>query len=659
VSPRRGGAATASARIRPAAAWQATLGAIVGDDGTRFRVWAPEQRQVDLVVEGTGGLDVRPLAAGRDGWFEAAFADLGPGTRYRYRLDGDGPFPDPASRAQPDGVHEPSAVVDPRFAWTDRGWHGVAPTSLVVYEAHVGTFSPEGTFAGAMRRLPALCALGITALELMPIADFPGAHNWGYDGVAPFAPARCYGSPDDLRRLVDAAHGLGLAVLLDVVYNHLGPDGAYLNRFSPYYFTDRHASPWGAGVNLDGPHSRPVRDFFVENALHWMHEYHLDGLRLDATHALPDDSPTHLVAEIAAAVHDTIADRHVHVIAEDDRNLAAIVTPTADGGWGLDAVWADDFHHQLRAHLAGDRDGYFADFTGTTPDIAATVRQGWFYTGQPSAFRGTPRGTDPSAVAPERFVICLQNHDQVGNRAAGDRLHHQIDPAAFRAASLLLLTAPQTPLVFMGQEWAATTPFQYFTDHAEPLGRLVSEGRRREFAAFTAFGGDVPDPQAAATFAASRLRWSERADEPHASTLRFHQAVLAFRHGELAVEAAGQVAAVALDAETVAVRRRSTDGGLAIVVARLRGAGEVDLAASGLAPDARTWSCRLTSEDPPFSPLSVRPEIDGLPGLPLLRFRGPAAVVLVSSARPGVATDAGLIAAANAAAAPVAGRPGT
>lgn len=612
-------------------AWPASLGAIVHGGGTRFRVWAPERRRVELIVDGGGERDVRPLAAGADGWFDTSFADLGPGTRYEYRLDGAGPFPDPASRHQPDGVHGPSAIVDPAFAWTDHGWEGVAPASLVIYEAHVGTFSPEGTFDGMRRRLPHLRALGITALELMPIADFPGGRNWGYDGVAPFAPARCYGTPDDLRRLVDAAHAQGLALLLDVVYNHLGPDGACLHHYSPYYFTDR-ASPWGAGVNLDGPHSGAVREYFVENALHWVHEYHVDGLRLDATHALHDDSAVHLAAEIAAAVRATAPGRHVHVIGEDDRNLASIVTPAYGGGWGLDAVWADDFHHQMRVHLAGDHDGYFADFTGASSDIAATLRRGWFYAGQRSAFRDAPRGSDPSAVPPERFVICLQNHDQVGNRACGERLHHQIAPAAFRAASLLLLAAPQTPLLFMGQEWAATTPFQYFTDHAEPLGQQVSDGRRREFAAFAAYGSDVPDPQAASTFASSRLRWTECRDEPHASTLRLHVAALAFRR-ELDGEAAGQVAAVALDADTVAVRRRLRDGGVAIVVARLRGAGDVDLAATDLAVDEHRWACRFTSEDPLFSPRPVRPRIDGLPGPPRLRFAGPASVVLVSRAR--------------------------
>jgi maltooligosyltrehalose trehalohydrolase len=629
---------------RPAAgpdrhAWRGTIGAVVTSAGVvDFRVWAPSARTVDVVVERAGRVDqVRRLTAEPDGMFSLTWDGLDAGTLYRYRLDGQGPFPDPASRSQPRGVHGPSCVVDPAFPWTDHVWTGVPLDALVLYELHVGTFSTEGTFAAVTARLPELQRLGVTALQLMPVADFAGERNWGYDGVAPFAPARCYGHPDDLRRLVDTAHGFGLAVLLDVVYNHLGPDGAYLSRFSPHYFTERHPSPWGAGIDLDGAHSRPVRAYLLENALHWIHEYHFDGLRLDATHALHDDSATHLLAELAGAVHGTVRGRHVHVTAEDDRNLATIVTPAGEGGWGLDAVWADDFHHQMRRLLAGDDDGYYRDFSGTTADLAATIRQGWFYTGQYSAHRRAGRGTDPSTLPPERFVICLQNHDQVGNRARGERLHHQIAPAAFRAATVLLLTAPQTPLIFMGQEWAASTPFQYFTDHAEPLGRLVTEGRRREFAAFAAFGGDpagVPDPQAMATFVASRLRWSERDSEPHAATLRLHRAVLALRRSELGPASAAMAAAEPLDADTVGVRRTTRDGGTVIVVARLRGAGDVDLARSHLVPADRQWTCRLTSEDSEFSAQPAPPQVVRGPRAPRIRFRGPATVILVSDAGP-------------------------
>jgi maltooligosyltrehalose trehalohydrolase len=443
---------------------------------------------VEVVLETRGrSPQRRALGSAPRGYFEATFGDVAAGDRYRYVLDDRGPFPDPASRYQPDGVHGASMVVDPAaFGWSDRGWSGVRLDELVVYELHVGTFAPGGRFENVEARLPYLRDLGVTAVELMPIADFPGTRNWGYDGAALFAPARCYGAPDGLRRLVDSAHRIGLAVLLDVVYNHVGPDGAYLYAFSPYYFTDRYESVWGAGVNLDGEHSEDVRTFLCENALHWLEEYHIDGLRLDATHAMHDDSPRHFLAELGERVAGLPGWRRL-LIAEDDRNLAHMVTPRSAGGWGLDAVWADDLHHQFRRLLAGDSDGYYQDFRGTTADIAATIRQGWFFTGQRSTHRGEARGTDPSGLALERFVVCLQNHDQVGNRAFGDRLHHQIGLPAYRAASVLLLTAPETPLLFMGQEWAASTPFLFFTDHPPELGRLVTKGRRREFRRFTAF----------------------------------------------------------------------------------------------------------------------------------------------------------------------------
>jgi maltooligosyltrehalose trehalohydrolase len=612
------------------APWSPSLGAVVDGTHTKFRVWAPAASSVDVLIHDTGA--AHPLTPETDGMFSGSLADAAPGCRYRYRLSGGDAYPDPASRCQPDGVHGPSMVVSPwTFEWTDARWTGVPLADLVIYELHVGTFSQSGTFAGAMALLPALRDLGITAIELLPVAAFPGERNWGYDGVDLFAPARCYGLPDDLRRLVDAAHRHGLAVLLDVVYNHLGPDGAYLQPFSPYYFTQRHHSPWGAGVNLDGEHSRHVREFFIENALHWIHEYHLDGVRLDATHAMQDDSPRHFLAELTDRVHGSTSGRHVHVIAEDDRNLAGIVLPPDKGGWGLDAVWADDFHHQVRRAAAGDADGYFRDYSGTADDIAATIRQGWFFTGQHSPHRQAPRGTDATAVAPQRFVYCVQNHDQIGNRAFGDRLHHRIDLAAYHAASALLLMLPQTPLIFMGQEWAARSPFLYFTDHHAELGRQVTEGRRREFAAFAAFADEtaraaIPDPQAAATFQASRLDWTERDAAPHAQTLRLYTQLLSFRR-QLAEGSSGDAAtARALDADTIGVRRRARNGDHLLAVVRLRGAASVslDLVASG----AESWVPVLTTEDAAFSPQPAPPVIEPSDRSPVIRFCGPAAVIL-------------------------------
>ncbi len=631
------------------AAWRGTLGAIVQGGGqVDFRVWAPRAGAVDLVVEREGhGAEARPLAGSADGSFTITCHDLTAGARYHYVLDGAGPLPDPASRYQPLGVHGPSAVVDPvAYGWSDDRWAGVPLTELVVYELHVGTFSPAGTFAGAAERLPALRALGVTCVELMPVADFPGTRNWGYDGTALFAPALCYGTPDDLRRLVDTAHGLGLAVLLDVVYNHTGPDGSYLSRFSPYYFTDRHASPWGAGLDVDGEQSARVREFVIENALHWIHEYHMDGLRLDATHAIHDGSSRHLLAELTARVKSSAAHRYVHVIAEDHRNLATMVTPPDESGWGLDAVWADDFHHQMHRLLTGDHDGYYRDFSGTAADLATTIRQGWFFTGQYSEHLQAPRGTDPSSIPARRFVVCLQNHDQVGNRALGERLHQQIDAAAFRAASVVLLTAPQTPLLFMGQEWATSSRFLYFTDHQEPLGRLVAEGRRREFGDFAGFADPaaadgIPDPQALSTFLASRLDWSERDVEPHASTVRLYTALLDFRRTQLVAEGGLEEFAVeALNDDTILTIRTNGAGVRHLIVARLRGAGPADLGASALiAATGGGWTRVLTSEDPAFSHTGTSVEVDCSGTTPLIRFEGPAAVILTALPRAAAGAD--------------------
>jgi maltooligosyltrehalose trehalohydrolase len=597
------------------------FGAIPTDDGFAFRVWAPGQKQLALVMERPDGSTVHPMGSAPDGTHSATVPGVTAGDRYRYRLDDDRVLPDPASRSQPDGVHGPSALVDPRgFPWTDGAWSGIALEDVVFYELHVGTFSPEGTFAGAAARLPELAALGVTAVELMPVADFPGNRNWGYDGVALFAPARCYGTPDDLRRLVDAAHALGLAVFLDVVYNHFGPDGAYAAAFSPYFFTDRHRTPWGAAMNFDGEGSATARAFFLDNARHWITEYHFDGLRLDATHAIVDDGPRHFLAELTAHVRGAVQGRRVLVVAEDHRNLSWMLKPESERGWGLDAVWADAFHHQCRRLLAGDSEGYYRDYSGRTEDLATTIRRGWFYIGQQSIHLGEPRGTDPAGIPNDRFVICAQNHDQIGNRALGTRLHHEIDAAAYRAVSTLLLTAPETPLLFMGQEWAASTPFLFFTDHNPELGRLVTEGRREEFKHFAAFSDPaardrIPDPQAESTFLASRLRWDERAAGPHASTLRLYRALLELRRREPALRRAANFTVGAPDEGTIALQRDPFQ-----IVVRLQGHGAVPLPPG-------SWTCLLTTEDGAFCQDPQPVEIsEGI-----VCFKRPGGVVLHSA----------------------------
>lgn len=503
------------------------LGALVRPDGVLFRVWAPEHHALAVVLERPQGLSVLPLAATGEGFFEGFAPDLKAGARYRLRVDG-AFYPDPASRYQPDGVHGPSEVVDPAtFLWRDADWQGVAQDELVFYELHVGTFTAQGTFEGVRERLPYLRDLCVTALELMPVADFPGRWNWGYDPAALYAPSRAYGTPDDLRALVDAAHNLGIAVFLDVVYNHLGPDGAYLAALAPL-FTDRHQTPWGRAINLDDAHSEGVRNLFIDNALSWLREFHLDGLRLDATHALADDSPRHFLAELAEAVATLPGHRRL-LIAEDHRNLNALIRPRP-AGYGLDGVWVDDFHHQVRNLTAGDTEGYYAHYAGTTTAaLAETLNRGWYFDGRPSPATGQPRGTPPESLHPWQSVFCIQNHDQVGNRPLGNRLSDDVAPPLYRAASALLLFAPELPLLFMGQEWATKTPFLFFTDHADALGRQVSEGRRREFEDFAGFQGEVPDPQDPTTFLRSRLRWAELEQIEHAQMLTYYRDLLARR----------------------------------------------------------------------------------------------------------------------------------
>jgi len=633
---------------RTAPPWRPSFGAWLEDGGTRFRVWAPESESVGVRLEsGRRRGSTTALAPLGDGTFGDLVEGVAAGDRYRYRLDGrDALLPDPAARFQPDGVRGPSEVIDPAsFRWSDAGWSGVPLEDLVLYELHVGAFSERGTFAGVTDRLPYLRDLGVSAIELMPVADFPGERNWGYDGVALFAPARCYGRPDDLRRLVDAAHRVGIAVHLDVVYNHLGPDGAALPFFTGHYFSSRHRTPWGQAVNLDGEHSEVVRELLIDNALHWIHEYHLDGLRLDATHALMDDGPRHFLAELAARVHASSPSRKVLLVAEDHRNLARLVTPERSGGWGVDAVWADDFHHLVRRHLAGDHEGYFADFSGSLADVATTIEQGWFYVGQRAPRSGEHRGSDPRGLPPRRFVFCLQNHDQVGNRALGERLHHQIDAAAYRAASAVLLFAPQTPLLFMGQEWGASTPFLYFTDHGARLGEAIRKGRRREFERFSAFADprsreQIPDPQALSTFLASKLVWSEIEQDAHRTTLSLYRALLALRRTEPALCSTRRedCAAVALDEETLLVRRAARDGRGLALVARLCGSGTAELNGPDLdggssgSRSAPAPQVLLTTEDAEFSADPSPPRLAIAGDALRIEFTRPAAVILATAA---------------------------
>jgi len=498
----------------------------------RRTVWAPRAERAELVLEDGERLAMEPAG---DGCFQLESVRLVPGRRYRVSLDGGPPLPDPRSSFQPDGVEGTSELVDEEFAWTDAGWSAPPLRDAIVYELHVGTFSPEGTFEGVVRRLDHLTDLGVNAVELMPVAEFPGRWGWGYDGVNLYAVRAAYGGPDGLRRLVDACHRRGVAVILDAVYNHLGPAGNHLDQFGPY-FSDRYRTPWGSAVNFDGPGSDGVRDFVAGNVRRWLRDFHLDGLRLDAVHAIHDESARHIVEQLAETVEalEAALGRRLWLILEMDRNDPRGVWPRARGGWGATAHWADDFHHALHAALTGERSGYYGDFHGW-PDVVRVLSSPYLYTGQHSTSRDRRHGREPVGTSGERFVVCLQNHDQVGNRAHGERLSRLTTPPWLRVAALLLLTSPYVPLLFAGEEWAASTPFLYFSDHEPELGRKITEGRRAEFARFGWDPAEVPDPQAESTFTASRLRWEERADQPHAAMLDWYQALIRLRrdHPEL------------------------------------------------------------------------------------------------------------------------------
>jgi maltooligosyltrehalose trehalohydrolase len=493
------------------------IGALVQGMGTRFRVWAEKPRS--LALEIIHPSPARVELAPEGGGYYGAFVDgVAAGARYFYLVDGERRRPDPASRAQPEGVHGPSEVVDPAaFAWQ----HSRRPRAvgeLVIYELHVGTFTPGGTFDSAVGALDRLVDLGVTAVEIMPVASFSGTRNWGYDGVGWFAPQASYGGPDGLRRLVDACHERGLTVLLDVVYNHLGPEGNYLHDFANY-FTARHHTPWGDALDYDGEHAAQVRGHVLANVCMWLEEYRVDGFRLDAVQTIVDDSPRHIVAEIAAFAHAHGA----LCIAESDLGEVKVID---ERGWGCDAQWSDDFHHALHAVVTGERTHYYQDF-GAVAQLATAITDGFVYTGQQSRYRGRPFGTPSRGLPGERFVIAAQNHDQVGNRAFGERLS-QLQPDCVWAVAATYLLAPAVPLIFMGEEHADPAPFLYFTDHQDPaLARAVSEGRRREFPAWAA--AELPDPQALDTFARSRIDWALADSGRHAGVRRFYRELLRLR----------------------------------------------------------------------------------------------------------------------------------
>jgi maltooligosyltrehalose trehalohydrolase len=470
------------------------------------------------------------MAAGAGGWWRL-HAEAGDGDRYAYSLDGSEPLPDPRSASQPDGVASPSALVEHAgFHWHDDSWPGLDLQRAILYELHVGTFTRQGTFDAAAKRMPHLRELGIDAVEVMPVAEFPGERGWGYDGVDLFAPHHSYGGPDGLKRFVSSCHDAGIAVLLDVVYNHLGPDGNYLPRFGPY-FSGEHETHWGSAVNLDGPGSHEVRRFLLDNALMWLRDYHIDGLRLDAVHAMVDNSAVHFLEELASEVGTLGArlGKSLVLIGESDLNDPRFVRPRHEDGYGLDACWADEWHHALHAALTGERSGYYEDF-GSLEQLSKALLQAWVYDGIWSEHRQRVHGHRPDGLPGSAFVVSLQNHDQIGNRAQGERLGALVSRQRLAAAAALLMTSPFVPMLFQGEEWGATTPFQYFTDHSDPtLGRAVTTGRRHEFAAFGWEPDSVPDPQALSTYEDSRLDWSELDGGDHKSLLDWYKTLVGIR----------------------------------------------------------------------------------------------------------------------------------
>jgi maltooligosyltrehalose trehalohydrolase len=515
-----------------------------------FRVWAPKAEKVTLELLGRSENGSRRIELNKEerGWWTVEVDGVSHGDRYYYILENENQdsslkLPDPRSMWQPEGVHGPSAVVEhERFTWSDESWQAPPLESAVFYEAHVGTFTPEGTFEAVINRLDHLVELGVTHLELMPVAEFPGERGWGYDGVDLFAPYHAYGGPEGLKKLVDACHSKGLAVVLDVVYNHLGPDGNYLSRFGPY-FTSRYSTPWGEAVNLEGKGSDEVRRFFIDNALTWFRDYHIDALRLDAVHSLHDQSATHFLEQLAdeTALLGAQLGRRLALIAESDLNDPRLIKPVEAGGYGLHAQWNDDFHHALHALLTGEQGGYYQGFGGLE-HLAKCLRMGYVFTGEYSRFRERRHGRPATGIPAHRFLVYIQNHDQIGNRARGKRISHLVSKGRQKIGAALVLTAPFLPLLFQGEEWAASSPFIYFTDHQEPiLAEAVREGRRKEFASFGWDPEKIPDPQAEETFLNSKLDWDELDREPHREILEWHRDLIRLRREQPALRSGWRI----------------------------------------------------------------------------------------------------------------------
>ena len=590
------------------------------DDGVDFRVWAPAVTSVEVVLDaGPGSPSAHKLMPEGDGYFSATVARAGAGTRYRLRPgDAERGCPDPASRYQPDGPHGPSEVIDPSvFAWTDAGWRGVTLAGQVIYEMHIGTFTREGTWAAAARELPELASAGLTLIEIMPVAEFPGRFGWGYDGVDLFAPTHLYGSPDDFRRFVDRAHAVGLGVILDVVYNHLGPDGNYLKAFSPEYFTDRYQNEWGEAINFDGPNAAAVREFFVSNAGYWIDEFHLDGLRLDATQQMFDASSEHILVAIVRRAREAAGGRSTLIIAENEPQHVRLLAAPEMGGYGCDAAWNDDFHHSAQVALTGRLDAYYSDYRGAPQELVSAATRGYLYQGQRSPWQRKRRGTSTRGYALARFVAYLQNHDQVANSARGERLHMLTSPGRYRAIAALLLLGPGTPLLFQGQEFCASTPFLFFADHTRELAALVRGGRADFLAQFPgiatpAMRAALPDPADPRTFERCVLDPSERAR--HREAYALHRDLLRLRREDAIFRAQGAhgIDGAVLGPEAFVLRFHGVGGDVRCLLVNLGADVPLEPVAEPLLapPVGRRWRTVWSSEDPRYGGGGVATDVD-------------------------------------------------
>jgi maltooligosyltrehalose trehalohydrolase len=638
------GLATSRAMVGQADQRRFPIGAELQAGHAHLRVWAPRRRRVSVVMEGATRPEVA-LSAEGNGYFSGPVIGLPSGGRYRFRLDDDEKlYPDPASRFQPEGPCGPSEVIEPRaFQWTDGDWRGVSPRGQVIYELHLGTFTAAGTYAAAAERLESLSQLGVTLIELMPVADAPGRFGWGYDGVNLWAPNRLYGRPDDLRRFVAAAHAVGIGVILDVVYNHIGPNENYLGCFSPDYFTDRYENEWGAAINFDGNNAAPSREFFIENAGYWIEEFHLDGLRLDATQQIFDASEDHILTAIGRRVRAAARGRGTYVVSENETQETRLVRapeasdrgPGQEAGFGLDALWNDDFHHTARVALTGHNEAYYTDYRGTPQELLSALRWGYLYQGQRYKWQKKRRGTPALDLAADRFVLYLENHDQVANSGRGARLSTLAAPDKLRAMTALMLLAPGTPMLFQGQEFGSTRPFVYFADHDEELARAVAKGRREFLSQFPSLADPevqqrIPDPAAPETFACCKLDWSER--DRHAEVWDLHRDLLRLRREDpafAAQDAAGLLTAV-LGPQAMLVRYRCTTGDRLLLV-NLGADLHLDIAPEPLLapPRGARWRTLWSSEDPRYGGrgTSAVETDDGF------RLPGHAAVVLVPEGR--------------------------